>query len=298
MFPAAVACRSVAGRDDLTDEQWDLIEPLMPSSGRGGQWRNHRQVIDGILWQLRTGAPWRDVPERYGPWKTLHERLRRWTAGGTWDRILEHVQTLQADAGRIEWVFSIDSSVVRAHQHSAGARKKGHPGRPVEDLVEPDEALGRTRGGLSTKIHLATDARGLPVVVLLTSGQAGDNPQLLRLLDRVRVNTSGPGRPRKRPDCVLAYRAYSSPSTRRALRARRIRFVSPEKKDHAAHQLRKGSRGGRAPVFDKVAYKGRNVVERCFNRLKQFRGLATRYAKRAAYYRALVVIAAIALWLR
>ncbi len=98
--------------------------------GPGGQWRNHRQVIDGILWQLRTGAPWRDVPERYGPWKTLHERLRRWTAGGTWDRILEHVQTLQADAGSIEWVFSIDSSVVRAHQHSAGARKKGHPGRP------------------------------------------------------------------------------------------------------------------------------------------------------------------------
>ncbi|WP_371685887.1 IS5 family transposase [Micromonospora sp. MW-13] len=255
----------------------------MPSSARGGQGRDHRQVIDGILWQLRTGAPWRDVPKRYGPWKTLHERLRRWTADGTWDRILARVQTTQADAGRIEWVFSIDSTVVRAHQHAAGARHPaGGSAAWVEDLALPGEALGRSRGGLSTKIHLATDARGLPMVVLLTPGQAGDNPQLLILLDQVRVNAFGPGRPRKRPDCVLADRAYSSPSTRHALRARGIRFVSPEKKDHAAHRRRRGSRGGRPPAFDAEVYKGRNVVERCFNRLKQFRGLATRYAKRAA----------------
>ncbi|MFJ2591198.1 transposase [Streptomyces sp. NPDC087538] len=88
----------MTGRDALTDEQWALIDPLTPSSGRGGQWRDHRQVVDGILWQLRTGAPWHDVPERYGPWKTLHERLRRWTADGTWHRVLEHVQTGQEDA--------------------------------------------------------------------------------------------------------------------------------------------------------------------------------------------------------
>ena len=288
----------MAGRDDLSDEQWALIELLLPVSGRGGQWRDHRQVIDGILWQLRTGAPWRDVPDRYGPWKTLHERLRRWTADGTWDRILAHAQTGQADAGKIEWVFSIDSSVVRAHQHAAGARRprSGCAGW-IEDPAQPGEALGRSRGGLSTKIHLATDGRGLPVVVLLTPGQAGDNPQLLALLDQVRVNISGVGRPRKRPDCVLADRAYSNPATRRALRARGIRFVSPEKKDHAANRLRRGSRGGRPPAFDAEAYKGRNVVERCFNRLKQFRGLAIRYAKRAAYFRSLVVIAAITLWL-
>lgn len=80
MLGAWVACPPVAGRDDLTDDQWALIEPLMLSSGRGGQWRDHRQVVDGIPWQLRTGAPWRDLPERYRPWKTLRERLRRWTA--------------------------------------------------------------------------------------------------------------------------------------------------------------------------------------------------------------------------
>ena len=82
-------------------------------------------MINAILWKLRTGAPWRDVPERYGPWKTAHERLRRWTADGTWERILDEVVVKDDSVGNIEWVFSIDSSSVRAHQHAAGARKKG-----------------------------------------------------------------------------------------------------------------------------------------------------------------------------
>jgi transposase len=87
-------------------------------------------VINGILWQLRTGTPWRDMPERYGPWKTAHERLRRWTADGTWDRILDHVVVKDDSVGQVEWVFSVDSSVVRAHQHAAGARKKGDAAPP------------------------------------------------------------------------------------------------------------------------------------------------------------------------
>jgi transposase len=75
--------------------------------------------------KLRTGAPWRDLPERYGPWKTCHERLRVWTADSTWDRILDHVIVKDDSVGAVEWTFSIDSSSVRAHQHAAGARKKG-----------------------------------------------------------------------------------------------------------------------------------------------------------------------------
>jgi transposase len=82
-------------------------------------------VINAILWKLRTGAPWRDLPERYGPWKTAHERLRIWTSDGTWDRILDHVIVKDDSVGNVEWTVSIDSSSVRAHQHSAGARKKG-----------------------------------------------------------------------------------------------------------------------------------------------------------------------------
>jgi transposase len=84
-------------------------------------------VINAILWKLRTGAPWRDLPERYGPWKTAHERLRRWSVDGTWDRILDEVIVKDDAVGRVEWIFSVDSTSVRAHQHAAGARKKGDP---------------------------------------------------------------------------------------------------------------------------------------------------------------------------
>jgi transposase len=103
-------------------------------------------VLNGILWQVRTGAPWRDMPERYGPWKTAHERLRRWTADGTWDRILEHVVVKDDAIGRVEWVFSVDSSVVRAHQHAAGARKKGDArptgSRPSRSTVKGSDDRG------------------------------------------------------------------------------------------------------------------------------------------------------------
>jgi transposase len=114
----------------------------------------------------------------------------------------------------------------------------------------------------------------------------------------VSVRPVGGGRPRSRPRRVIADRAYSHPSTRQALRARQIAFCCPERRDQTAHRLTKGAAGGRPPGFDPAVYRRRNVVERCFNRLKQFRGLATRYAKRLAYYRAEVIIAAIALWLR
>lgn len=134
--------------------------------------------------------------------------------------------------------------------------------------------------------------------VILTPGQAGDNPQLLPLLDQVAVGRNGPGRPRKHPERVLADKAYSHPSTRRAMRERGIAFTSPEKSDQIARRQAKGSRGGRPPRFDPGIYADRNVVERCFNRLKQFRALATRYAKRVAYYRTEIIIAAIVLWLR
>ena len=134
--------------------------------------------------------------------------------------------------------------------------------------------------------------------VILTPGQAGDNPQLVPLLEQVAVKRDGPGRPRKRPDRVLADRAYSSPSTRRAMRARGIAFTSPEKADHAGHRLRRGSRGGRPPAFDTEIYKGRNVVERCFNRLKQWRGIAMRSDKLLRSYRAAVSLAATLIWIK
>jgi transposase len=116
----------MVGRGEITDTAWATVEPLLPTNGgRGQQWRDHRQVLNGILWKLRTGAPWRDLPDRYGPWRTVYARLVRWQQDGTWDRLLAHVQTKSDAVGEVIWEVSIDSSVVRAHQHAAGARKKG-----------------------------------------------------------------------------------------------------------------------------------------------------------------------------
>jgi transposase len=160
------------------------------------------------------------------------------------------------------------------------------------------ECLGRSRGGLTSKIHLAVDGSGIPLSIILTEGQVGDNPQLLPLLEQISVRRSGPGRPRTIPEAVLADKAYSHPSTRAAMRAKRIRFTCPERSDQIDRRQAKGPAGGRPPAFDREEYKRRNLVERCFNRFKQFRDLATRYAKRAAYYTSEIIIASLVLRLR
>jgi transposase len=152
-------------RREITDAAWEQIEPLLPKNGRkGGRWSDHRTVIDGILWKLRTGAPWRDLPERYGPWQTFFDRFNRWRRDGTWDRLLEHAQTKSDAVGEVEWEVSVNDTVVRAHQHAAGARKRvGKKTQKGTHLREPDEALGRSRGGLSTKIDLICDGKGRPL---------------------------------------------------------------------------------------------------------------------------------------
>jgi putative transposase len=173
---------------------------------------------------------------------------------------------------------------------------QGAPSNYKNLPVEPaDHALGRSRGGLSTKIHTLTDQRACPVTVILTPGQAGDNPQLVPLLDLHRRQHSG-GRSRKFR--VLADRAYSHPSTRKELRRRRIGNTIPQRSDQQAHRKSKGSRGGRPPGFDAQDYKLRNAVERGYARLKQWRGIATRYDKHALTFLGGVHLAASVLHLR
>src|ERR687886_940330 len=112
-------------RGELTDEAWARIAPLLPENGRrGGRWRDHREVVNGILWKMRAGAPWRDLPARYAPWQTCYDRFVRWRRDGTWDRLLAHVQTKSDAVGEVVWEVSLDSTVARAHQHAAGARKQ------------------------------------------------------------------------------------------------------------------------------------------------------------------------------
>ena len=170
-----------------------------------------------------------------------------------------------------------------------GGRKKG--------LLNPeDEALGRSTGGFSTKLHLACDGKGRPLSVVLTPGQRHGSNQLEGLLDAVRVPRpqGSPGRPRKRPAHLLADRGSSFESCRRLLRRRGIPHTIPERKDQKEHRA---ARPGRRPSFDREVYRRRNVVERCVGQLKQWRSVATRYEKRAVNYRAMVVIASLLLWL-
>lgn len=161
----------------------------------------------------------------------------------------------------------------------------------------PDEALGRSRGGLTTKLHLACDGAGRPLAIDLTGGNTNDCTQATVLLDAIRVPRRGAGRPRTRPEHLLADKGYSTRALRTELRRRRIGHTIPERRDQRANRVRKGCRGGRPPAFDRELYKRRNVVERCFNQLKQHRGVATRYDKTATSFKAMVTLASILLWL-
>jgi transposase len=136
------------------------------------------------------------------------------------------------------------------------------------------------------------------LVIALTAGQAGDSPMLKMLLADLAVARLGGGRPRTRPDAVIADKAYSSAGNRQLLRRRRVKAVIPQPEDQIAHRRRRGPAGGRPPTFDAGAYKSRNVIERSFNDHKQWRGLATRYDKLATTYRGGVVLRAITIWLR
>src|SRR5688572_25723223 len=113
-------------RHELSDAQWErlhlLLPPQRPATGRPAH--DHRQIVNGVLWRLTTGVPWRDLPERYGPWQTVYSRFRRWQRAGVWDRLLAAVQAAGDAAGEVDWALHfLDGTTVRAHQHAAGAKK-------------------------------------------------------------------------------------------------------------------------------------------------------------------------------
>lgn len=124
------------GRGDLSDEQWRLIEGLLPGQKRGGKWNDHRVVFDGILWVLRTGAPWRDLPERYGKWGSVYHRFNRWRKDGTFDRVLKALRLRLDKQGHIDWdLWCVDGSNVRASRAAAGASKKARNPRETTRWV-------------------------------------------------------------------------------------------------------------------------------------------------------------------
>ena len=116
-------------RHELTDAEWGRLQPLVPPRTGGKPRQDDRRIVNAILWKLATGAPWRDLPERYGPWQSVYTRFRRWTRAGVWDRIFAAVQRQADAAGQLDWaIHFLDGTIVRAHQHAAGA-KGGTPRR-------------------------------------------------------------------------------------------------------------------------------------------------------------------------
>lgn len=125
--------RGVIRRHELTDEEWKLLEPVLPARAtRGRYFHDHRTILNGMLYWMHTGVPWRDLPERYGPWQTVYSRFRSWSRSGLWDRILQQLQRELDGLGEIEWtLWCIDGSSVRAHKHAAGAGKKSASASPT-----------------------------------------------------------------------------------------------------------------------------------------------------------------------
>src|SRR3974390_401105 len=246
-------------RYELTDREWTAIKPMLPNKPRGVRRVNDRRVLNGIFWVLRSGAPWRDLPDPFGPYTTCYNRFVRWRRAGVWGRIMS------ALAGAYDSALQmIDTSIVRVHQHWACITRNRR------------QSLGRSRGGLTSKIHAVVDANGLPVRLALTAGEAHDNRLAGRLLSCLKTGSM-----------LLADRGYDADWIR-ALAAKKGAWANIPPRCNRNDPI----------CFSPYLYRARNLVERFFNRIKHCRRVATRSDKLAVTSLAFVQLASIRLWLR
>ncbi|WP_405413704.1 IS5 family transposase [Streptomyces decoyicus] len=248
-------------RGDLSDAQWSVLESLLPAVGISRRWPGCRRLVDGVRWRVRTGVPWRDLPFEYGPWQTVYGLFRRWQRRGVWARLLTLLQARADAAGLIFWEVNVDSTICRAHQHAAGARRRGAVQKepPGGVSAEPeDHGLGRSRGGFTTKVHLACEQGQKPLSLLITAGQRGDSPQFEPVLNAIGVPRPGVGRPRSRPLRVRGDKAYSSRANRAYLRRRGIRCTIPEPVDQVRNRRRRGLRFG-----SRRRFRSRRFISGC-----------------------------------
>jgi len=247
----------------MTDEEWAIFATfLTTASSRGGRPpMNHRHRLDGILWICRTGAPWRDLPAAFGKWNSVWKQFRRWCESGVWDLLL---QALADSGGALDMLQMIDSTIVRAHRCAAGEKTEGQ-----------NQALGRSRGGFSTKIHLRCNAAGLPIAVELSEGEAHDVTAYDGLMQQ---RDSDPG-------AMLADKGYDSDAIRNDLRDSGSKPEIPTKSNRKVQYS-----------VDKPLYALRSRIECLIGHLKEQRRIATRYDKLANSFLGFVLLGCIRIW--
>ena len=239
---------------DLTDAQWNRIKFVFEVAKRVGRPSlNPRMVLNGILWILKSGGRWRDLPARYGNWNSIYHKFRLWCRLGLFERLLKIINAGTKDTTLLE----LDSTFCKVHQSACSALK--------------DEAIGSSRGGKNTKVHVLINERMQLLNMILTGGQVHDSEAAVALLKGIKLKGKK----------ILADKAYSS---------EQIRFFIAEHEAIACIPDKANFRIKHA--FDSELYKQRNIVERFFQRIKNYRHIATRYDKLAVCFENFLLLAA------
>lgn len=242
----------------LNDELWSKLRKIMLQH-RIYNKPNLRMIVEAMLYRMRVGCPWRDLPADFGCWNTIYQQFNRWSSK---NKLMQIFKALSQEPD-LEWEF-IDGSIVKAHQHSAGL-----PNKEVQ-------AIGRSVAGNTTKIHMAVDSFGLPIAFQLTGGEVHDAkaaPDLIATLPKA--------------DYTIADKGYDSEEIREQIKRKESISIIPRKKN---------SKTGNTDI-DWGLYKYRHLVENVFARLKQFRAIATRYDKLKRNYASMLAMACSYIWL-
>ena len=276
-------------RHRLSDPQCELIKDLFPPPAVTGRpRRDRREILDGILWILRTGAPWRDLPGELGPWATAWDLFDTWNSDGTLDAILSRLRAAGIDVGLDDrQLWCVDGTVIRAARCAAGGGKDDDPQEPE------DHALGRSCGGFSTKIHVLCDGHGHPLDFHLTAGQAHETTALVPLLEGAEervVDGDGDGEPIAWPVALAGDKGYRADWIDEYLTELGMKPVIPSKEDE--------DRSARPVEFDKDIYRRRSIVECLIGWLKECRRIFSRFEKTAKNFGGMIKMAFIQRYLR
>ena len=246
------------GRYSVSNTQWKMIEPFLPKPKFGGRPAlGSRTVFNAILWILGSGATWRDLPKEYGNWNSIYHKFRKWCELGVFEKILQSL----VEESRKYFLAEMDSTFCKAHQHAAGARK-----------IYGNQNIGVSRGGKTTKIHALVNEHFQLIGVELSGGNVHDSEMAIKLLSKVTLVGKK----------VLADKAFCSEEIRNFIFQEKATACIPDKSNAVViHE------------FDEELYKTRNIIERFFNRIKNYRHISTRYDKLSVCFLNFVLLAAV-----